>query len=125
MRKILLAFGLIVLALPCSAQEATLNTPVVRPSEAKQRVRNFNISAQGVPQATIEISVQDSTDNEIRYFNVVVPGCGPQTATVAGIFLALDTVRATENAGQLRRSNFRLLGYLFDQGCLPGVTLVP
>ena len=107
-----------------SAQEATLNSPVARPSEAKLTVKRLDLTAT---QAVISISVQDASNNEIRYFNVVVPDPSPatSTATVPGLVTAIDTVRATETGGVLRRLNFRILGYLFDTGYLQGVTLVP
>jgi len=47
------------------------------------------------------------------------------SASISGLVTAIDTVRATETGGVLRRLNFRILGYLFDQGYLPGVTLAP
>lgn len=124
MRKAILSIILLSFAGLASAQEATLNSPVSRPAEAKLTVKRLDLTAT---QAVISISVQDSTNSEIRYFNVVVPDPAPATATatVNGLVVAIDTVRATETGGVLRRLNFRILGYLFDTGYLPGVTLVP
>jgi hypothetical protein len=108
------------------AQEATLSAPVARASEAKYRIRRFEINTAGSPNtAVIEISVQDSDGFEIRYFNVALPGSSPCNGTVAGLATAMMTTRATETGADGRKLQFRVLGYLSDQGCLPGVTLVP
>lgn len=124
MKRIIISLLLLSFAGLASAQEATLNAPVARPAEAKLTVKRLDLTAT---QAVISISVQDSSNSEIRYFNVVVPDPAPATATssVAGLVTAIDTVRATETGGVLRRLNFRILGYLFDTGYLPGVTLKP
>lgn len=124
MRKTILSILLLSFAGLASAQEASLNSPVARPAEAKLTVKRLDLTAS---QAVISISVQDSSNNEIRYYNLVVPDPSPSTATatVSGLVTAIDTVRATETGGVLRRLNFRILGYLFDTGYLPGVTLAP
>lgn len=115
---------LLMTAVSASAQEATLNSPVARPSEAKLTVKRLDLTAT---QAIISISVQTAASEEVRYYNLVVPDPAPstQSATVVGLVTAIDTVRATETGGVLRRLNFRILGYLLDQGYLPGVTLAP
>lgn len=102
--------------------EATLSSPVARTSEAKYVVRSLNIT-QFV--SGIEVSVQDSGNTEIRVQSFTCPDATHAGATVAALFTALDTVRATEAGGVLARANFRILGFLFDQGYLPAVTLVP
>lgn len=123
MKRLLLSL-LLLTAVSASAQEATLNSPVARTSESKLTVKRLDLTAS---QAVISLSVQDSGSNEIRYYNVVVPDPAPATASasIVGLVTAIDTVRATETGGVLRRLNFRILGYLLDQGYLPGVTLVP
>lgn len=107
--------------------DLTLTTPVTRTSEAKYLVRELCVYARPneSPYATIAVSVQDSSNNEIRYFNAVIPDTAHASATVAGLFTALDTVRASEPAGALARANFRVLGYLLDQGYFPAGTLNP
>ena len=124
MKRIILSLLLLSLAGLASAQEATLSAPVARPSEAKLTVKRLDLTAV---QAVISISVQSSVGDEIRYYNLVVPDPSPATASasISGLVTAIDTVRATETGGVLRRLNFRILGYLFDQGYLPGVTLAP
>lgn len=120
MNKLLLALLLSTSVL--HAQEATLNTPVVRPSEAKYTVTSIFVSAA---EARVVVAVKDAANAEIRSVTFEIPSEAQPSATVAGIFTALDTVRATETGGVLRRTNFRLLGYLADTGYLTGVTLVP
>ena len=115
---------LLLTAVSASAQEATLNAPVARPSESKLTVKRLDLTAN---QAVISLSVQSSASEEIRYYNLVVPDPSPATAsaTVSGLVTAIDTARPTETGGVLRRLNFRILGYLFDQGYLPAATLNP
>lgn len=115
--KKLLSLALLLFAASASAQqpEATLQTPVARSSEAKYRVQEFSVNAS---QALVTIEVRDSTENIIRTFAVVDPDA-------AAFITALDTVRATETGGALRRVNFRILGRLLDAALITGVTLVP
>ena len=113
MRKVLLF--LILLAPWASAQEATLTSPVARPSEAKYKMQRVVLEAG---EAYLTVSVQDSSNEEIRSITY-------RTVDVAGVFAAIDTVRSGETGGVLRRANFRLLGFLLDEGYLPPVSLVP
>ena len=117
-----LSFVLLLLAGPALAQEATLNTPVARPSESKIAAKLIQIEQAKV---VVSLSVRDASSSEIRYYDVAIPDAATPTATVAGFVVAIDTVRATETGGALRKLQFRVLGYLFDTGYLPGVTLVP
>jgi hypothetical protein len=73
------------------------------------------------------VSVQDTGSNEIRYFNMVIPDGSVPSATVSGFVSALITVRATETGTDVRKANFRALGYFKDQGfaALSTATLVP
>lgn len=121
-RRLSLALAFALLAPLVPAQEATLTTPVTRTSEAKQTVRTLNITQA---QATIEVSIQDSSNAEIRVATYVVPDAARPTATVAGVLTALDTARSGETGGAMRRANFRILGFLQDNGYLPAATLVP
>lgn len=122
MKKALLSLAVLMLAGSALAQEATLNTPVPRASEAKLVVREMNITQTMV---TIVADVRDASNNDIRTQAFTVPDSRFPSATVAGVFTALDTVRASKTGGVLRRANFRILGFLFDNGYLSGVTLVP
>lgn len=123
MRKTIFSL-LILIAASASAQEATLNTPVSRPSESKLTVKRLDLTAN---QAVISLSVMDAASSEIRYYNVAVPDASPatSTATVAGLVTAIDTAAPSETGGVLRRLNFRILTYLQGQGYIPNVTLVP
>jgi len=107
--------------------EVSLTTPVSHASEAKYRIREFLTLARpnDLITCTICISVQDSGNNEIRYFSVIVPDSAHPTANVAGVYTALDTVRAGETGGVLLKANYRVLGYLLDNGYFPPATLVP
>lgn len=114
MKKILLA--LVFLCSASYAQQATLNTPVVRPPEDNLKVASL----------VIQVSVQDSGGNEIRRFNMSIPDSTHPGATVLGYITATHfTVRLGETGTDARKANFRALGYFADQGYLPGVTLVP
>ena len=108
-----------------SAQDATLTSPLTHASETKFKVRSFfvNNPPVGAASASIEISSQDSGNNEITTLRYSIPGCG--TATVTGLVTAMMTVRATETGSDVRKMQFRVIGYLNDQGCLPAATLNP
>lgn len=127
MKKILLA--LVFLCSASYAQQATLNTPVVRPPEDNLKVASLVIqSAAGgaTPAVVLVVSVQDSGGNEIRRFNMSIPDSTHPGATVLGYITATHfTVRLGETGTDARKANFRALGYFADQGYLPGVTLVP
>lgn len=107
------------------AQDATLTSPITHATEAKYKIRGFCVvnPAVGAPSASIDLSSQDSGNNEITVLNRTIPGCG--TATVAGLATAMVTVRPTETGSDTRRLQFRIIGYLGDQGCLPASTLNP
>lgn len=122
MKRIIQVICLTLLASISGAQEATLNAPVARPAEAKLVMSKLEISAG---QILAEIKVRGAADQDIRYFNLVIPNEANPGASVPGFLTALQTIRATETGGILRRTNFRVLGYFVDQGYLPNVTLVP
>lgn len=115
MKKLMQVFCLVLLGSVALAQQAALQTPVPRTSEAKYVVQEFSVSQT---QAMVTIQVRDAAEATIRTFDVI--------DTDATAFLtAMDTVRATETGGVLRRMNFRILGRLADAGRISGVTLVP
>lgn len=122
MKRLILGVLLGLVAPIVAAQEATLNTPVARTAEAKYIMKRLDISAD---QAIFEVWVRDSNNENIRQVNFVVPDVSHPGADIPGVFTAIATPRATETGGVLRRANFRLLGFLFDNGYLPGVSLVP
>lgn len=122
MRK-LITILLLSFAGLASAQEATLSAPVAQPSETKLVIQRIDITAA---QIVVSIDVKGPGNEQIRYFNVAVPDQAHPSASVTGLVTAIDTARPSETGGVLRRLNFRVLGYLADQGLLPAaVVLVP
>lgn len=120
MKRFVLSLSTLLLACAgvISAQQVTLNTPVLRNAEDHYQVAELNIrSGVGVqsPQVLMTISVQDLGGAEIRRFNVEIPRPALPSATVAGFVSALITVRATETGSDARKANFRALGYFKDQ----------
>ena len=104
------------------AQDATLTSPI---TQTKLKVRSFVVvnPPAGTASANIELSSQDAGNNEVAQIARTIPGCG--TATVPGLVTAMMTVRATETGTDTRKMQFRVIGYLSDQGCLPASTLNP
>jgi hypothetical protein len=121
MKKLFVAV-LVLVACISGAQQATLNTPLQPPSEARYEVQSLFVNANG---AVIVIDVKASNGVTLRSFNVDVPDAAHPGATVAAIFTALDTAVSGETGGVLRRANARLLDYCIDFGYISGVTLVP
>jgi hypothetical protein len=123
MRRFLaIAAVLVALAVPLAvAQEATINAPAARPAEAKYTVEVIQMTAS---DWYVLVSVKDASNNEIRKAAFGDDPAHP-TATVSALLTAIDTVRTSETGTVLRRANFRILGFLVDQGYLVGVTLVP
>lgn len=128
MKKLIPLFILALLVSPLvAAQEAGLTTPVTRTSEAKYKIRGFSVTnpPSGAAGASIEISVQDSSNSEIRVVGFQIPDAAHASATVPALITAMMTVRATETGSDSRKMQFRVLGYFSDQGYLPTSTLVP
>jgi hypothetical protein len=123
MKKLTLA-ALIFVAIIASAQTATYNTPVSRSSETKVIVTNFHV-LRDCACATIDLEVQDVNGVAIRSQSVGIPDPNIPSASLAGLVTAMETVRATETGNAIRKMNFRILGYLSDQGYLSGVTVNP
>ena len=105
--------------------EATLSSPVTRTSEAKYKIRSFNAVTVGTNTVQVDVSVQDSGNNEIRVFGCVVPDPAHPGATFGGMATAMITVRASETGADAAKLAFRILGYLSDNGYFPAATLVP
>lgn len=126
MRRLFLVTALVAVAAYAFAQEVTLSVPITRASATKYKIRNFSVSnplGAAAASATIDLSSQDASNNEIAVIAANIPGCG--SATVAGLGTAMVTVRATETGTDLRKLQFRIIGYPFDQGCLPAGTVAP
>jgi hypothetical protein len=124
MRKLIVALIVLISAGVASAQEATITTPVTRTSEAKYTIAEFHVVVSPLA-AQVEVAVKDSGNVEIRRITAKVPDPTHAGASVAGLNTAMMTIRATETGTDLRKQQFRILGYLSDQGYLSGVTLVP
>lgn len=123
MRKYFVAC--ILLATNSFAQHLAPTVPFQPPAEAKYKIRKIFQDASQLPvQTVIELSVQSSTDNELRYFNVSIPSEACGTLTSAGLETARRTPAAGEPAGVLASTQYRLLKALADNGCgLPASTL--
>lgn len=102
--------------------DATLSTPITRSSETKYTARSFACSQIA---AGIECSVQDAGSNETRVVSFRVPDPTHPTADVNGFLSAIGTARGGESGTVLNRANFRILGFLVDNGYIAGVTLNP
>ena len=130
--KLALSFVIIVLlsaSAPIgvvSAQEATLATPIPRASCSKYKVERFDVSTTPV-NIFIRLQCRDSGNAEVpgHHKAFSLPDDAFPAATVVSFLTALDTVRATETGNIGRKMEFRIVGYLSDQGMLTGVTLVP
>lgn len=135
-RRLLLFLGLVIGLLPllraplsrAAPQEASLSTPIARNSEAKYKIDTFTFS-RASSSVGISVVVQDSSNNDIRTANYSIPSPAGSPCTSAttlnGLAGAMNAVRASETGTNARIQQFRILGYLVDQGCLTGVTLVP
>lgn len=120
MKKILLSLVLLC-AVSASAQDATLTVPVSK-TITKYVTSSFSMD---VAQASIVVDQKDAGGNTLSTVSFLVPDSAHPTATLANFVTAFTTARGGETGGVLRRLNFRILGYLFDQGYLPAATLNP
>jgi len=110
------------------AQEAALTTPNTRASETKVKILSFNISNPpgGTAGGSIELSVQDASNNHIRVIAVPVPCTSPActvcstSLTINSLTGAMNVTRVGETSPNARIQQFRVIGHLFDQGCLTG-----
>jgi hypothetical protein len=125
-------FPLVVLmavlgAVPLSAQQATLDSPVARAAEHNLRVESAYLTRDGGGRWEVVVSVRDSDGNEIRRRSFTGPDDAHPAATVAAFNSALINPRAGEVGADPRKTSFRLLGFLKDQLYAPldVSTLVP
>jgi hypothetical protein len=132
-RKILLAaLGLVVLVMlyldrgpnRAFAQEATLASPVPRTTVTKAKIRSFNV-ALNPANASVEVSLQDAGNVEVAVQPNVIPDPAHPGATVNGLATAMVTVRSGETGSDARKLQYRILGYLSDQGYLGASTILP
>lgn len=123
MRKIAYLIAFLV-TLPLFAQQATVTSPVARSAETKHIFVDFAFKRDCVC-TTIVTEYQDAGGNATRQVRYDVPDPNFPSATLQGLAGAMISVRATETGTNLRKLQFRVLGYLADNGYLAGETLAP
>lgn len=122
-RKVLLGF-LFAVALPLGAQQATLTTPeTLTGTVAKLLTAGFD--RQGGTLA-VEIQANDGTVKRTLVYTTTSP------AEFVSLLAAMGTSRATETGSAPRKMQFRVLGWMADNGKFTGpdgqpitVTVVP
>lgn len=141
MKRLLLVLVAALIPATVTAQEGAINSPITRASIAKVKISDF-VCTRSPVRCTIIVFYTDSSDNEIipegsqnLRTTYVVPSnagdpCTQATAYVgaagSGVLSdAMNTARASETGTAQRRQAFRVIGYLSDRGCLPGVTVAP
>lgn len=107
------------------SSQATLPVPVPRASEDNLRVESTYGTRDAGGRWEIYVSVRDSGGVEIRRQSYSGPDASHPGATALAFVTAQMTVRATEVGNNARKMDFRMLGFLFDNGYLAGVTLAP
>lgn len=126
MRRLIAVFAVVVgLASVAVAQQATLNTPVTRPAEDNLRVESYYGSRDSGGRWEVYVSVRDSTGTEIRRTSYSGPDATHPAATAQAFVTAQMTARASETGTNVRKMDFRILGFLVDNGYISGVTVVP
>lgn len=108
-----------------AAQDYTLTVPVVPPSEVKYTVKTFHADSEPSPIVVCTISVKTVGGVEVRVFNAVVPDAAHPSATILGVFTALDTAVAGESGNSAKKANARIIKYLADNGYFPAGTFNP
>lgn len=126
MRRLALLLGIpLVVLVPLAAQQGNLTSPV---SQSVFKVDSYYVG-RTPPRVEVEIVFQDGSDNDQRVIKVRIPSVACGSATAAAFNTAQMTVRNTpqaETGNDARKMNYRILGYLSDNGCgLPAHTLVP
>lgn len=129
-------FPLVVIASLCAeaaAQSASYNTPITQASVASVIVDTFSFS-RNTSSVNIGVVYRDASLNPLNGTGLTpafaIPSTTGQagavcTTTLNGLAGAMNTARSGETGGNARIQQFRILGYLSDQSCLTGVTLVP
>lgn len=128
MRKLIPLSLVVLLVTPfVFAQAVTLTSPIVRPSGTQYKIRGFQVvnPPGGAAGASIDISVQDASNNEIATIGFQIPDISHATATVPALISAMMTVRSGETGSDSRKMQFRVLGYFFDQGYFPAGSTAP
>ena len=134
-RIVFVAAAILALATGASAQEASLTSPVARGNVTKIKVDQFVFSRPN--SIAIRVVYQDATDVDAPVADLpantptkfTIPSAIGQPCTSAttinGMAAAMNNSRTGETGSDGRKQQFRILGYLVDQGCITGVTLIP
>jgi hypothetical protein len=138
MKQLLAALVLLAAPSVVHAQQVTLSVPVTvqvptNATTAKQGVNltvltNIEDKESGTVTIVVGLMAQDGA--VLKRTSLTFPDPDPNgpcpNATIKGLENARGNPRQNEqpNAG-VRTQNFRLLGYLVDQGCLSGGTAAP
>jgi len=135
MRRLLLIFMLLAASM-ASAQDKALTTPVTFSTATKIKIDQFAFDRIG-GTVSIRIVYQTAGDVDVPAANLppstltkfLIPSAAgsPCTSatTLAGLAGAMNATRSGETGGAARIQQFRIVGYLSDQGCLPAGTLNP
>ena len=135
MKKLILILAILAVALPAFAQKATLDTPNTGATIVDYEVAGWDTSIES-RRVLVKLYQRNANGDRlprikrviVESFTVPDPETGEFTRTWVA-FLAFqqlsDNARAGETGAVERRINFRVLGYLVDEGLLTGVTLVP
>jgi hypothetical protein len=118
MRKLILCFALLF-AVSAFGQSATLNSPEVRPNVTKFQVADFAVQ-RDCACAHVTVEYLTSADALVRKHRFDI-----ETANLAAFLTAIGSPRANETGVAGRRMNYRILGFLLDNGYASGITLVP
>jgi len=135
MRRLLLILVLLAAQL-ASAQDKTLTTPVTFSNATKVKIDQFAFD-RTASAVSIRVVYQTSGDVDVPAANLppstltkfIIPSAAGAPCTSAttlnGLAGAMNAVRSGETGTNARIQQFRIVGYLSDQGCLPAGTLNP
>lgn len=135
-RLILGLIAALLLAQPAQAQDKTLTTPVTFANATKIKIDQFafdrlsgNVSIRVVYQTAgnVDIPPQNLPGGTLTKFSIPSAAGSPCTSatTLSGLAGAMNVTRSGETGGNAQIQQFRIIGYLSDQGCLPAGTLNP
>lgn len=94
--------------MPADAQQFNLTTPETV-SATNAQVQQL-VLTRTVALVTVEFQAADTTVKRTKEYST------SNAAELASFVTAIETVRATETGGVGRKLNFRILGWLFDNG---------
>jgi hypothetical protein len=135
MRRLLLVLFILVAPLVL-AQDKTLTTPVTFSNATKVKIDQFAfdraasaVSIRLVYQTSgdVDVPAANLPSSTLTKFIIPSPAGSPCTSatTLNGLAGAMNVVRSGETGTNARIQQFRIVGYLSDQGCLPAGTLNP